>query len=133
MNSPLSHTFDAKRNILRADNSSILRTERTASSRRSSRRRSSRASLPKGGEGREEGGGRGGEGRQEGWTENPGSNDGSDDAATWCHECYLYYDSSKTNTSELKSSDLQRAKLKGGTRWGDIDGRHGAPCQREPD
>ena len=69
----------------------------------------------------------------ESWTENPENNDDSGDAASWCHECHLYYGSSKTYTSELKSSDLQRARLKGGTRWGDIDGRHGAPCQREPD
>ena len=133
VNSPLSHTFDAKRNILRADNSIILRTECTACSRRSARCRSSRASLPKGGRGDGEGGGSGGAGRQESWTEDPENNDNSGDAASWCHECHLYYESSKTNTSELKSSDLQRAKLKGGTRWGDIDGRHGAPCQREPD
>ena len=56
VNSPLSHTFDAKRNILRADNSIILRTECTACSRRSARCRSSRASLPKGGRGGGEGG-----------------------------------------------------------------------------
>ena len=107
VNSPLSHTFDAKRNILRADNSIILRTECTACSRRSARCRSSRASLPKGGRGGGEGGGSGGAGRQESWTENPENNDDSGDAASWRHECHLYYDSSKTNTSELKSSDLQ--------------------------
>ena len=88
---------------------------------------------PQGGKGGWGGGGSGGAGRQESWTEDPENNDNSGDAASWCHECHLYYESSKTNTSELKSSDLQRAKLKGGTRWGDIDGRHGAPCQRDPD
>ena len=88
---------------------------------------------PRGEGGMGRGGGSGGAGRQESWTEDPENNDNSGDAASWCHECHLYYESSKTNTSELKSSDLQRAKLKGGTRWGDIDGRHGAPCQREPD
>ena len=79
-----------------------------------------------------------GQGGQEGWTGGfDNDNDDKDhdgDAAAWCSECYFYANAmdTKTNTSG-QLDDLQCAERKGGLRWGDLEGRHGAPCQREPD
>ena len=75
----------------------------------------------------------------QGWTggfdnDDNDDKDQDDDAAAWCSECHFYATTidTKTNTSG-QLDDLQCAERKGGLRWGDLEGRHGARCQREPD
>ena len=52
-----------------------------------------------------------------------------------CIGCYhastTGFNASAGSTERL--NDRQWARRKGGSRWGDLEGRHGAPCLREPE